>query len=80
MPSTYRKKSKARKNCYEKHVADGKENAHKYYQQHKEMVKCQTGMKKVTDKTEKQKNAVRNRKKVRTRSREMYEKPYKIQN
>ena len=64
MPSKYRKKSNARKNYYEKHVADGKENAHKYYQEHKETVQCRTAMKKVTDKTGKQKNVVRNRKKL----------------
>jgi len=43
-------------------VADGKENTQKYYQEDKKMVKCRTAMKKVTDKTGKQKNAVRNKK------------------
>jgi len=46
MPSKYRKKSNARKNYYEKHVADLKENAQKYYQEHKETVQCRTTMKK----------------------------------
>ena len=64
MPSKYRKKSNARKNYYEKHAADGKENAHKYHQEHKETVQCRTAMKKVTDKTGKQKNAVTTRKQL----------------
>ena len=64
MPSKYRKKSTARKNYYEQHVADGKENAQKYYQQHKETVQFRTAMKKVTDKIGKQKNAVTTRKKL----------------
>ena len=51
MLSKYRKKSTVRKNYNEKHVADGKETAQKYYQEHKEMVQCRTAMKKVTDKT-----------------------------
>ena len=45
-------------------MADGKENAQKYYQEHKETVQCRTTMKKVTDKTGKQMNVVRNRKKL----------------
>ena len=54
----------ARKNYYEKHVVDGKENAQKYYQERKETVQCRTAMKKVTDKTGKQKNTVTTEKKL----------------
>jgi len=64
MPSRYRKKSNAHKNYYENHAADGKENAQKCYQEHKETVQCRTAMKKVTDKTGNQKNAVTTRKKL----------------
>ena len=55
-----------------KHAADLKENVHKYYQEHKETVHCRTA-KKITDKTGKHRNAVTTRKKVRTRSREIYD-------
>jgi len=41
-----------------------RENAQKYYQEHKELVKCQTALYKATDKTGRQKNAVTTRKKL----------------
>ena len=64
MPSKYRTKKLAYRDHYLTNVEAKKQNAQKYYQNHKSEVKCQTSMRKVSDKTGKQKNATRNRQKL----------------
>jgi len=65
MPSKYRTKKKAYRDHYIANVEAKKQNSQKYYQNHKSVIKCRTSVRKITDKTGKQKNVTRNCQKLK---------------
>jgi len=74
MPSKYRTKKKAYRDHYIANVAAKKQTSQKYYQNNKSVIKCQISMRKITDKTGKQKNVTRSltRQKQRLQDDEQY--------